>query len=404
MKIYKAHKFRLELSRAQISFCNQTAGICRLLWNLGLEQRIGSWNWNRTSITNRIQQDELPGLKEAYPFFKEAIAQSLQKVLLDLDKSFKDFFQKKKGYPKFKSKWGKQSFHIPQNFDINQENNKIRLPKIGWIKYNPGHGKHKLKLDGLAKSLTISKEGKHWFCSILCEIEKEVKSNRGPEVGIDLGVIQHLTLSNGQVFNIKVIDKKEQNRIKYLQRSISRKKKGSKNRTRAKNKFKEFNLYLTRRRQNSIHNITKALSTSYSKIVMEDLLIKNMTRSAKGILKEPGIRVKQKSNLNRSILNIGWGEIQRQLGYKGLWYGSELILVNPQYTSQQCSSCGYTNKDNRKTQDKFICLVCGHSENADLNAAKNILNKSTDVGSVYDCGGLNLNPKKQEILKLVYSG
>lgn len=108
-------------------------------------------------------------------------------------------------------------------------------------------------------------------------------------------------------------------------------------------------------------------------MVVEDLRVKNMTASAKGTLEAPGRNVKAKAGLNRAVLNVGFGEIRRQLEYKCRWFGSELVAVNPAYTSQRCSRCGHTEAGNRLSQAAFCCLTCGHTENSDINAAKNIL-------------------------------
>ena len=123
------------------------------------------------------------------------------------------------------------------------------------------------------------------------------------------------------------------------------------------------------------HEITNEITNNYGKIAVEDLKIKNMTATASGTVEDPGSNVAQKAGLNRVILERGWGNFFRQLEYKSTWKGGELVKVDPQYTSQQCSQCGHTSSENRKVQEKFSCVECGHSENADINAAKNILQK-----------------------------
>ena len=123
------------------------------------------------------------------------------------------------------------------------------------------------------------------------------------------------------------------------------------------------------------HEITNEITNNYGKIAVEDLQIKNMTAKASGTVEDPGSNVAQKAGLNRVILERGWGNFFRQLEYKSTWKGGELVKVDPKYTSQQCSQCGHTSSENRKVQDKFSCVECGHSENADINAAKNILQR-----------------------------
>jgi putative transposase len=147
----------------------------------------------------------------------------------------------------------------------------------------------------------------------------------------------------------------------------------SKNRSKARKRLAEFQTRISRRRRDAIHKATTYLSKNHGRVVVEDLRVKNMTASAKGTLEAPGKNVKAKAGLNRVILDKGFGEIRRQLEYKCRWYGSELVAVNPAYTSQRCHQCGHTEAGNRPSQAVFRCLKCGHEANADVNAAKNIL-------------------------------
>lgn len=122
-----------------------------------------------------------------------------------------------------------------------------------------------------------------------------------------------------------------------------------------------------------LHKVSTTISKSHAVVAMEGLKIKNMSASAKGTREQPGRNVRQKAGLNKSILDQGWYEFRRQLEYKQLWRGGEVRVVAPQHTSQRCSSCRYVSPDNRRSQSLFVCVACGHRENADINAAKNIL-------------------------------
>jgi putative transposase len=269
----------------------------------------------------------------------------------------------------------------------------VKLPKLGWVRYRNGKGRHALKLAGKTKSITVSREGKHWFASVLCEIEMaDPKPVQAPAVGVDLGVAQAITTSTGEVLAVLGMTKAEARRKASLQRSMARKQKGSKNRSKARKRLAEFQTRISRRRRDSIHKATTILAKSHGLVVVEDLRVKDMTASAKGTLEAPGRNVKAKAGLNRVILDKGFGEIRRQLDYKCRWYGSTLVAVNPAYTSQRCSECGHTEAGNRKTQSSFVCLACGHTENADQNAAKNILAAGQAVRAEGDpsataCGG-----------------
>ena len=179
----------------------------------------------------------------------------------------------------------------------------------------------------------------------------------------------------------------EPSKLARLQRSLSRKVKGSRNRAKARIRLAGLQARIARRRRDATHKATTKLAKSHGLIVIEDLRVKAMTASARGTLEAPGRNVKAKAGLNRALLNVGFGEIRRQLAYKCRWYGSRLLAVNPAHTSQQCSRCGYVAADNRRSQAVFRCLSCGHAAHADTDAASNTLARGTVEGpSVAVCG------------------
>ncbi len=376
MKVLKGHRFRFDLNEAQESLSSRTAGICRCLWNLALEQRSMAWTHGRHSVGYYAQAGELTDLKAAYPWVAEAPSHCLQQTLMDLDRAFQNFFAGRASYPTFRKKFQRDSFRFPdpKAFVVDEIGQRVKLPKLGWVSYRNGKGRHSLKLAGKTKSITVSREGKHWFASVLCEIEMaDPKPIQAPAVGVDLGVAQAITTSTGEVLAVLGMTKAEERRKARLQRSMARKQNGSKNRSKARKRLAEFQTRISRRRRDAIHKATTYLSKNHGRVVVEDLRVKNMTASAKGTLEAPGKNVKAKAGLNRVILDKGFGEIRRQLEYKCRWYGSELVAVNPAYTSQRCHECGHTEAGNRPSQAVFRCLKCGHEANADVNAAKNIL-------------------------------
>jgi putative transposase len=303
--------------------------------------------------------------------------------LVDLDRAFQNFFAGRAAYPTFQKKFAHDSFRFPdpKQFRVDEVRQRIKLPKLGWVSYRNGRGRHALKLLGTIKSVTVAREGKHWFASILCEAEvPEPAPLLGPAVGIDLGVAQSLTLSSGQEpIQIPGMTKAEDRRLARIQRAFARKRKGSHNRAKARARLAEFQARISRRRRDAIHKATTMLAKSHSLVVIEDLRIKNMTKAPapKPDLEQEGRFLPNgaaaKAGLNKAILDKGWGEIRRQLDYKCRWYGSKLVAVPPAYTSQECSKCHHTEEGNRPTQAEFRCLKCGHEEHADLNAARNIL-------------------------------
>ena len=392
MQRLKGHRFRLDLNEGQAGLCSRTAGICRFLRNLALEQRSLAWKHGKHSVGWAAQDAELKSLKQAASWIAEAPHHCLQQTLWDLDRAFQNFFAGRAAYPTFQKKFAHDSFRFPdpKQFQVDEVRQRIKLPKLGWVPYRNGLGRHALKLAGTVKSITVAREGRHWFASILCEQEvAEPQPVLGPAVGVDLGVAQAITLSTGRVLPVRGKTKAEERRQARLQRAFDCKKKGSRNRAKARTRLAEFQARISRRRRDSINKATTMLAKSHSLVVLEDLRVKGMTASAAGTIEAPGENVRQKAGLNRVILDKGWGEIRRQLDYKTRWYGSKLVVVPPAYTSQRCSApgCGHTEEGNRTSQARFCCLKCGHTENADLNAAKNILSKGTADGpSVSACG------------------
>ncbi len=401
MKILKGHRFRLDLDEAQESRSSRTAGICRLLWNLALEQRSLAWTHGRHSVGYYAQSSELADLKSAFPWIAEAPHHCLQQTLRDLQQAFQNVFGGRASYPAFRKKYQRDRFRFPdpKQFTVDEATQRVKLPKLGWVSYRNGQGKHALKLVGKVKSITVSREGNHWFASVLCEIEMaDPKPVQGRAIGVDLGVAQAMTTSTGEVLTVLGMTKAEERRKARLQRSLARKTKGSQNRSKARKRLAESQVRITRRRRDAIHKATTHLSKNHGLVVVEDLRVKTMTASAEGTLETPGKHVAQKAGLNRVILDKGFGEIRRQLGYKCRWYGSKLVAVNPAYTSQRCFVCGHTEAGNRPSQAVFRCLTCGHAENADVNAAKNILAAglaaTAEGPSAAACGAMPLGGRR----------
>ena len=402
MEVLKGHRFRITPDGGQDEFCSRTAGICRFLWNLSLEQRSLAWKHGKHSVNYNAQAGELADLKVALPWLAEAPHHCLQQTLRDLHVAFQNFFAKRASYPTFRKKFQKDSFRFPdpKQFVVDEAGQRVKLPKLGWVSFRNGKGRHALNLAGKAKSITVSREGKHWFISVLCESEvAKPRPIQAPGVGVDLGVAQAITLSTGEVLAVLGRTQAEERRLARLQRGLQRKKKGSRNRSKARIRLAEFQARIARRRRDAIHKATTKLAKNHGLVVIEDLRVKDMTASAKGTIEAPGRNVHQKAGLNRSILDKGWGEIRRQLEYKCRWYGSTLEAVNPAYTSQECSECHHIDAGNRKTQDKFLCLRCGHAENADTNAAKNILAaglavRAEEASPATACGGKALASRR----------
>ena len=302
---------------------------------------------------------------------KDCHSQVRQQALKILENAFDRFSNGLADFPKFKKKGRKDSFHFPQpkSHHIDLKNKRIFLCReIGWIKC-----KFHRELIGKAKNLTISKVCGKWFASIQTEFEQEVIAKKGGEVGIDLGVKKFITLSTGEYFSPINAFKRFKTKLAKLQKKLKHKTKFSKNWKKLQNKISRLHNKIANIRKNYLHQLSHKISENQAIVYMEDLKIKNMSKSARGTKEKHGKNVRAKSGLNRAILDQSWGEFHRQLEYKMKWKGGEVIFVPPENTSRTCPCCGCVDKKNRKTQASFRCIKCGYSNNADKVAAINIL-------------------------------
>lgn len=351
----------------------QYAGNCRFLWNKALAVNLFKLE-NKQKISYYEEFDFFSKMwkkSEEYGFLALSPSQTLQQTLKQLERAFKDAFDKNqplKKIPVFKRKHGSSSFRFPQGFKIDSNASRVFLPKIGFVNFRKSQN-----IVGQPKNITVSKKGKHWFMSV--QVEQVAPKEKHPSnsiVGGDLGVKRLLTLSDGTYF--KPIDTDNlTNKIKRLQRKLAKKVKFSNNWKKLKERITILHTKIAHVRHDLLHKISTSLSKNHAIIVLEDLEIKNMTKNSKGNADQPGKMVKQKSGLNRVILNQGWGILKEMLTYKQAWVGGELILVNPKFTSQTCPKCTHKSKENRKTQSHFECVNCGFSGNADHIASINIL-------------------------------
>ena len=236
-------------------------------------------------------------------------------------------------------------------------------------------GFHKSQsIEGTIKNATVTRcAGKG---SISIQVEQEVNQQAHPadgSIGVDLGVKKFVACSNGRYFDSANAFKKLQSKLAKGQRCLSKKKKFSENWKKQKRKIQKIHSKICYIRRDFQHKLSTNLSKKHAMIVVEGLKINNMSKSAGGTTDNPGKNVRAKSGLNKAILDQGWSEFKRQIKYKIEWLGGIYVEVNPSYTSQKCSSCANIDKNSRINQSKFCCMSCGYTENADINAAKNIL-------------------------------
>ncbi|MGO1473527.1 MAG: RNA-guided endonuclease InsQ/TnpB family protein [Psychrobacter sp.] len=403
MKINKAYKFRLEPNVEQQVILNNLVGSARFVWNqmlaMSFEMFANNEFINATNLVNKIM--DLKNNPD-FEFLKShSNAVSLQQKVRDLASAWSRFFdpkvharlkenkkkiRKPKFFkladgteiqlrplmPRFKRKSdGCDSIRLVQ-FDkyCRIEGNRVKLPNgVGFVKFRKSQD-----IIGTIKNVAISKKSGRWYVSFGCE--REIENPIHPSktaIGIDLGITRLISTSGGQYIKPKNSFKANQVKLAKLQRQLSRKVLFSQNWKKQNRKIQKLHHHIANIRHDYLHKITTAISKNHAMIVVEDLKVINMSKSASGTLENKGRNVKAKSGLNKSILDQGWGMMVNMLEYKQHWTGGLLIKINPRYTSQTCSQCQHIAKENRRSQARFECVKCTYVANADFNAARNIL-------------------------------
>ena len=374
MIIRKAYKFRLKPDHEQVAKLQSFAGHCRFVWNKVLALNLKRLEEKKPLIWYHEADfwAKLWKQSDEYHFLKEAPAHCIQQKLKDLNKAFKEGFDKRqplKRIPRFKKKGMGDGFRFPEPKHIQVEHRKIKLPKLGWIKFYQSRA-----IDGKIKNATVTYSAGHWYVSVQVELDIGTpKHTATSAIGIDMGIKKYIALSTGEYEDPINPFKKYQDQLSKAQRRLSKKKKFSENWKKQKKRLQKIHRKIAHVRKDFQHKLSTKLSNSHAMIVVEALKISNMSRSASGTLDNPGKNVKAKSGLNKSILDQAWGEFKRQISYKLAWKGGIYLEVPAPYTSQTCSVCGEKDKASRQGQERYVCTSCGYEANADINAAKNIL-------------------------------
>jgi putative transposase len=368
------------LTEAQARLAQQTADVCRAVWNTGLEQRReyrrrGAWmNYNE-------QAHELAQAKEEQTWLKVAPSHCLQQTLRDLDAACR-----RRGTWKVRWRSARRwapSFRFPDGSQmelqkLNRRKTQVKLPKLGWVKFRASRS-----LDGeTIRSATLSKEGERWFVSFLVEDGKTSPvGHAAPDaaMGVDRGVVVAAATCAGELIDRELVTEGERRRALALQRRLSRAAKGSANRTETRVALAEVRARERRRRQDFCQKTARRLADANALVVLEKLPAKNMTRRAKPTLDpdNPGRYLPNgaaaKSGLNKAILSKGWYRFERALNSVSRCTGTVVVKVPAAFTSQRCSVCGHVDPKSRESQAVFRCTHCAYSGHADVNAAKNIL-------------------------------
>ena len=356
----KAYKYRIYSTDAQVVFFAKTFGSCRFVWNKMLDKKLQDYKKKE-----RIPQDRPAKYKDEFPFLKEVDSFALCNVQLQLEKAFKAHFRNPKQFklPKFKKKRDKQSYttnNVKNSIRVDFEKGLLYLPKIREGLKIELHR----RFDGKIKSATVSRtKDDKYYASILVETgnrRNKFVEPKSKDCGIDLGLEHFATVTNDfrsyKVEHPKYLRRGEE-RLKRLQKSFSKKQKGSKNSEKARLRLARQHAYITNARNDFLHKLSKAIIDENQVVVVEDINVKGLLQS----------------RLAKSISDSGWSKFLNYLKYKAEWYGRTFIQVDRFFPSSKlCHRCGYKNEDLALHDRTWCCPVCGETYDRDVNASINL--------------------------------
>lgn len=402
MGVCKTFRYRIYPTRQQQRRLEEWQNALRFLWNLAHEQRLLGLTKCRTDRKYYAafdQINQLTSLRAALPWIADVPRGVATQLLVELDKAWQRWFRKLAKKPAWKRKHGaRMTLCEPNHRHWRHDSRRIRFPKLGWVRavfHRP--------LEGTMKTCTLVCDVDQWFAHVVCEVQasKKARGDRVP-VGLDRGITNLVADSDGVLTKNPGFLKRQSRRIARAQRAVSRRKKGSKNREKARLRLARLHRTVRRQRDWYLHQIANRYAKNHGTVIVEKLQVANMTRSAKGTVEAPGKNVRAKSRLNRAILDSGWGRLVEMLRYKCEWSGGALIEVPAAYSSQTCAACGHVAAENRLSQARFICVACGHRDHADINAAKVLLSRGIHGEAV--CGGSASGRPVKQKLRVVRRG
>ena len=394
MQRLQAYKFKLMPSGEQARDMSRFAGACRFVFNKALALQKTNYEAGEKFASYYTMGKWLTEWRASAQtlWLKDAPRHPLAFALKQLEDAYKNFFAKKAAFPRFKRKGVSESFRYfdPAQFKLEEGNARIFLPKLGWMRLRLSR-----PVLGKLRNVTVSLSAGKWYVSIQAEREVEKPIPQATSaIGIDMGIARFATLSDGTFYAPLNSFKKHEIRLKRYQRAMSRKVKFSQNWLKAKRRVQTTHARIGNARRDYLHKATSTISQNHAMVCVEDLQIRNMSKSSKGNAEKPGKNVRAKSGLNKAILDQGWFEFRRQLEYKLNWSGAMLIAVAPHNTSRECPACGHTAKESRLTQARFVCVDCGHEDNADVVGAMNVLARGHRVAACGEDGsGQGRKPK-----------
>ena len=366
MRSVKAYKYKLKTNAKFVAGCSATLNICRELYNAALQERRDAYQINRLSINYHAQAVQLPQIKQVREDVGEVHSQVLQDTLRRVDKTFGAFFRRCQngdscGYPRFKPASRYDSFTYPQS-GFRLEGDKLHLSKIGSCRVRLSH-----PIEGKIKTCMIKREPDGWYVVFTVE---ENQSRFFPKtaraVGIDVGIENFATLSTGEVVENPEFLRESERELKAAQRKVSRRKKGSKRRSKAVKLLQKKHQKIRLKRADFHHKTALKIVRKFDAMAVEDLNIKGMVKN---------------HHLAKSISDAGWSQFLLILTSKAESAGRVIIKVNPAYTSQDCSQCGHRVRKTLATRE-HRCINCGFVAHRDHNSALAIKGRAGLSGMV----------------------
>lgn len=372
----KTFKYRIYANKQTTDKADGWLYLCKNLYNCALQQRIDAYRLHRETISGFTQMAELPQLKEQFPEYKEVNSQVLQQCLDRLQKAYQNFFRRAKkggekpGFPRFKGKNRYSSFTL-KNTGWHLEGRYLWVHNIGRFKMNLSR-----PIQGDIRTITISKtaSGK-WYAAFSCKnVESKVLPKCDKEIGIDVGIQYFIADSEGELIDNPKYFEHSQKRLRVRQRRLSKRKKGSARRNKARILVAKTHEHVTNQRRDFQHKKANYYIENYGTIYYENLIIRNMVKN---------------KHLSKSISSASWGTFFQMLQYKAEEAGREVMEVPPHNTSQTCSHCGQTVAKSLSVR-VHLCPYCGLKLNRDINAAINIKQKGAAKLARIEPSGVNV--------------
>jgi transposase len=365
-------RYRLQLTPEQECVLLRHCADARFVWNLCVEQH-ARWRPGRNSAPGYLEQArQLTAARADNPWLREGSQTVQQQALRDFTQAMANFFNGTHRRPTWRKAGRDEGFRVTgqrgKQWDVRRLNRhwgKVRIPKAGWVRFRWSRA---VPVDVKSFRVTRDRAGR-WHVAFAAIPDPVEGPGTGEVVGIDRGVTVSAALSTGEMLTIPGLTGREARRLRSLERKLAKAKRGPNRRGKVKTAIARLKARETDRRKDWVEKTSTGIARRFDVIRVEDLNIRGMTRSAKGTIDAPGRNVAAKAGLNRGISRSGWGLLARRLEDKA---PGRVERVPAAYTSQRCSACGHEDAKSRESQARFACTACGHTLNADVNAAKNI--------------------------------